>query len=151
MHLDEIHGLVRFHYAELRQIVDDLDLLVQQLIEGNTRRLAALLAQTNFLHERLYAHTDLEDQLLAPYLEASRSRNAARELLRHHQEQRRRLACALVSARDHHFDVAAFARSMRALIGVLREKITQEERDLLCPRFLAAERVPATVPVTKTV
>lgn len=144
MRANQIQPLVRSHHDELRRMLDELEPAVQQLLEGDERRLEETIDRTRVLHDRLCVYTSVEDALLVPYLRAARISHGA--VLGHHRQQQRSLASALQSVLNRPCELDEFARSMRALIQVVREAMVQEQRDLLSARFLDQDESPRSVP-----
>jgi hemerythrin-like domain-containing protein len=119
-------------HAELRGCLDEIDALLTRLEGGLAAAVGPLCERGLALYERLRAHIDLEDRILAPALRAQGEAGArlAEELEREHEEQRELLAFLGARLAQPRRPTELVVRELASFVAYLREDMTREEGTL---------------------
>jgi len=132
--------IVREH-ADLQAMMSRLEGLASEVSSGDRTAVEELRAGARGLYERLRAHIDLEDRILAPALRETAGFGEVREqqLLEHHRAQREELEAHLSALGD--LLGPALADRLMVFIAEIRKDIESEDRDLLKPELLKDDLV----------
>lgn len=119
--------LIRREHADLRRRLEEIDLILARWEAGAEGAGLALRNRGLALFERLRAHIDLEESLLAPVLFASEAgAERALQLAAEHQEQRELLAF-LHARMNSPRPTELVVRELNTFVAYLREDMAREE------------------------
>lgn len=135
MRPSEVRARVLADHEMLRARLADLDALAfaVERPQPDRTQVAKLRADSEAFLSRLAKHMDWEEAYLLPELREADSWGPQRveRFLDDHREQRELLAMILDRVRDAHRPDEVVARDIRALVGLLREDMNEEESDFL--------------------
>lgn len=116
----------------------DVEEMVDRFQEGDAGGARSLRERGLGLYERLAAHLELEDSVLAPALRASGAagERAAERLAHEHREQRELLKYLLERLREQTRPTVLVARELRSFIDYVRMDMEHEESTLLSEELL---------------
>jgi hypothetical protein len=140
----DVRARVLAEHAEIRAILDRLEPVARALRDGDHVRLDDAEKLREALCERLFAHIDLEDAILAPALRAADAwgKERAAQLLDHHREQRAELASL---ARVAGLEPAIRGARLMRLVEYVRDDMRHEEAGLLDAAVLRDDVVGVAV------
>ena len=128
----QIRARILDDHAELRRMLDEVEVLAIQYEQGNARVAEWLREQGKQLYDRMSEHLDLEDRVLVPALQAADpSANRGKRLASEHQEQRELLAYLLNRLGEGSMPTVLVARELRSFVGYIRYDMVHEENVLL--------------------
>ena len=126
-------------HADLRRMLAEVEELAERFERGDAEVARALRDRGLALHRMLCAHLDLEDEILAPALQAVDAWGEVRaeRLAREHREQRELLQYLLDRLREESRPTLLVARELRNFALLLRSDMEYEEAtalraDVLC-------------------
>ena len=122
-------------HTEIRGLLDRLERAAKGLHTGKAGALAEARELRDTLCERLKAHVDLEDAVLAPALRDADAWGDVRadKLVTHHREQREELDA--IEHEQGRSD-SGYAQRLLALVEDIRKDMMHEEKDLLTDELL---------------
>jgi iron-sulfur cluster repair protein YtfE (RIC family) len=140
MRPSEIRARVLADHENLRASLVDLEALafaVERPRPGRTR-VSKLRTESEAFLDRLARHMRWEEAYMIPALFEADSWGPQRveRLIEDHREQRELLALILDRVRDANRPDAVVARDIRALVGLLREDMREEDAEFLDDRVL---------------
>ena len=130
---EELRARILADHVAIRRMLAGLEEVARRVAAGDLSFVDPLRLDGEALLRRLHDHMTWEDQHLAPALRrgrASGEEHAAR-LAEDHRAQREVLAYCLVSVQDLSRPVPVVARTLIDLVGMLREDIEDEEKQLV--------------------
>jgi hypothetical protein len=129
----DLYQLVRSHHDDLRRLERPAKDAAERVLRGDPGADAVLREHTRLLHERLCAHTDVEDAELRQYLDRATGgpRWRAADIIRRHRTQRRWLDRVVRTSQGSTMATEELARGVRALLEVLFTELADEERQVL--------------------
>ena len=124
-------------HRALRGLLDRVEVLAHELLEGRTSAARELREQTRVLEERLREHMALEERILAPALRQADAWGSERvQHFRDDHERQRGVLEQVWRARDDSRGGLEFALIAWGLVRLLREDMASEERISLNERVL---------------
>jgi iron-sulfur cluster repair protein YtfE (RIC family) len=122
----------------LRGMLDRVEMLARKVLQGKKSAENELVAQAQVLDERLRAHMQLEEQILAPALREADGWGAARVERFHeeHARQRQIMDGAWGSGTQAERSALEFALIAWGFVRLLREDMAEEERISLNSKVL---------------
>ncbi len=132
MEPSEVRSRVMDDHAELRRLLDEVEVMAIRFEQGHAEVAGSLREKGKHLYERLAQHLDLEDRILAPALRAvNPSGRQADRLAHEHREQRELLAYLLGRLEKTSMPTTLVARELRNFVGYVRFDMVHEENVLL--------------------
>ena len=131
MHPADLRERVLDDHENLRIRLAMIESLSQRADEGEVYALDQLRDRGDELCRKLGRHLDMEDLHLVPLVLESRGREAAREIVAEHREQRLLFDFVLGRLRDAERPTRLICREMQAFIDLLRDDMDMEEQELL--------------------
>lgn len=129
-------------HRALRGLLDRVEALAHELLEGGTSAVRELREQTHVLEERLSEHMALEERILAPALRHADAWGSERvQRFRDEHERQRDILEQVWRARDDSRSGLEFALIAWGLVRLLREDMASEERLSLNDRVLRDEPI----------
>jgi hypothetical protein len=132
----EVRTRIAKEHAHIRLLLTEIEALAARALCGGAESAARLHTSTVELYTMLEAHISLEDELLCPAIEEADAWGSIRaaRMKEEHAAQRAALAhLARIEAREN---TAELARSLQALLTIIREDMCREDSELLDPDLL---------------
>lgn len=138
MQPSEVRERVLHDHVALRELIERMESLARQVVEGRAHSTADLCGVAERLLSTLLRHMDWEDRQLVPVLAESDAwgPERARQLSAEHLGQREQLGAALAGLGDRTRPATELARSLLELAHTLLRDMEEEESAFLDPGVL---------------
>ena len=135
---DEVRSVVLAEHDEIRPMLDEVEALADRFESGGSELGRTLRERGFYLYQRLGAHLELEERLLATLLRRAGARGAelADRLVREHAEQHELLGYLLERLGESTMPTLVIARELRSFVDYIRGDMAYEERTLLAEDVL---------------